>query len=270
MSKMVRKGVLALSLVALCLMMFPAESSAGHAWSSFHWARQSNPFTLKLGDNMTSVWDPYFQVASADWNASSVLNTTIVAGSSSPRQCKIVSGTVQVCNEKYGFNGWLGIAGLSVSGSHITGAYVKMNDSYFNTSTYNTPAWRQSVTCQEIGHAFGLDHQDENFNNANLGSCMDYTNDPSTNQHPNAHDFEQLETIYAHVDSTTTVKAIPAVTDLEIQGEGQWGRLVGRTGNGAASVYELDFGGGNRIITFVRWADHELLERDGVELHPVK
>ncbi len=32
--------------------------------------------------------------------------------------------------------------------------------------------------CQEIGHDFGLDHQDENFNNPNLGTCMDYTNDP--------------------------------------------------------------------------------------------
>jgi hypothetical protein len=39
--------------------------------------------------------------------------------------------------------------------------------------------------CQEVGHTFGLDHQDENFNNTNLGTCMDYTNDPSTNQHPN-------------------------------------------------------------------------------------
>ena len=53
-----------------------------------------------------------------------------------------------------------------------------MNDSYFNTAKYNTPAWRRLVMCQEVTHDFGLDHQDEIFNNANLGSCMDYTNDP--------------------------------------------------------------------------------------------
>src|SRR4029453_1923478 len=65
---------------------------------------------------------------------------------------------------------------------------------------YNSNAWRQLVTCQEVGHTFGLDHQDENFTNANLGTCMDYTNDPSTNQHPNQHDYDQLEAIYAHLD----------------------------------------------------------------------
>ena len=85
-----------------------------------------------------------------------------------------------------------------------------MNDTYFNTAQDNTPAWRNLVVCQEVGHTFGLDHQDENFSNPNLGTCMDYTNNPATNQHPNAHDYEELETIDAHFDSTTTVGAAVA------------------------------------------------------------
>ena len=32
---------------------------------------------------------------------------------------------------------------------------------------------------------------------------MDYTNDPSTNQHPNAHDYEELDIIYSHLDGTS-------------------------------------------------------------------
>jgi hypothetical protein len=35
---------------------------------------------------------------------------------------------------------------------------------------------------------------------------MDYTDDPDgppSNEHPNAHDFEQLETIYNHIDTTS-------------------------------------------------------------------
>jgi hypothetical protein len=48
------------------------------------------------------------------------------------------------------------------------------------------------VSCQEVGHTLGLDHQDENFNNANLGTCMDYKNNQSTNQHPNKHDYDQF------------------------------------------------------------------------------
>lgn len=106
--------------------------------------------------------------ASADWSKSTVLNTTVVAGSTNPKNCKGVSGRVEVCNSTYGNNGWLGIASISVTGgTHITQGTVKLNDTYFNTARYNTPAWRNLVTCQEVGHTFGLDHQDENFDNAN-------------------------------------------------------------------------------------------------------
>src|SRR5262249_4362845 len=52
----------------------------------------------------------------------------------------------------------------------------------------------------------GLDHQDTNFNNTNLGTCMDYTNvpdGPPSNLQPNAHDWEELDIIYAHLDGTS-------------------------------------------------------------------
>jgi len=84
-----------------------------------------------------------------------------------------------VCNARYGNNGWLGLAQIWINGSHITQAITKLNDTYFNTATYNKPEWRNLVMCQEVGYTFGLDHQDENFDNPNLGSCMDYTSDPS-------------------------------------------------------------------------------------------
>jgi hypothetical protein len=69
-----------------------------------------------------------------------------------------------------------------------------MNDTY---EAGRSAAEHQGVMCQEVGHDFGLDHQDTNFNNPNLGTCMDYTRDWSTNQHPNQHDYDQLATIYA-------------------------------------------------------------------------
>ena len=84
----------------------------------------------------------------------------------------------------------------------------------------------------EVGHAFGLDHQDENQTNANLGSCMDYTNSPGTNQHPNAHDYEQLELIYAHADggarSSASEAQPPAMRQIDLMGPGQWGRIAKR------------------------------------------
>src|SRR5512145_2379189 len=190
----------------LALVASVSSVRAEHAWGNYHWARTSNPFTLKLGDNVSRVWDAYLTTTSSDWSPSAVLDTTIVTGSNPwPKNCKPVSGRVEVCNASYGNNGWLGIAQIWVNGDHITQGVTKLNDYYFNTAPYNTPAWRNQVMCQEVGHTFGLDHQDENFTNANLHTCMDYTNDSSTNQHPNQHDYEELETIYAHLDASTTV-----------------------------------------------------------------
>ena len=120
------------------------------------------------------------------------------------RKCPYVQGKVQVCDYTYGNNGWLGVASIYISGSHITQGVVKMNDTYFNTSKYTTSAWRNLVMCQEVGHTLGLDHQDETFDNGNLNTCMDYTNSPDSNQHPNTHDYYQLTTIYQHPDSSNT------------------------------------------------------------------
>ena len=248
-------------------IMFAALPSADHAWGDYHWARQSNPFTLQVGDNVSNDWDDYLLGAIADWNQSDVLQLAHANGGTRPRNCKPTNGRIEACNARYGNTGWLGIAQIWVTGgTHITQGVTKLNDTYFETATYDTPAWRRLVTCQEIAHDFGLDHQDENFNNPNLGSCMDYTSDPDgppSNEHPNAHDFAQLEEIYAHTDTTTTVGAAlpsgtpPAMGQIDFDTPGQWGRLVRSTANRRAQVFEVDFGNGNKVITHVFWADPE-------------
>jgi hypothetical protein len=257
--------VLAAALT-LAFAGLPSQSTANHSWGGYHWARTANPFTLKLGDNVSSQWDPILETTSADWTQSTVLNTTIVAGTAgNPKRCRATSGMVQVCNTTYGNNGWLGVAQIWISGTHITQGTTKVNDTYFNTPTYNTTAWRNLVMCQEVGHTFGLDHQDEAFSNPNLGTCMDYTNDPSTNQHPNAHDYEELGIIYAHTDSTTTVAqaaasaaALPRdMVEHDYNVRSQWGKLVRESKNGLKEVYVLDFGRGHKLVTFVRWAEGE-------------
>src|SRR3990172_6687568 len=242
-------------VVLLAFAAAPFSASATHSWGNYHWARTANPFTLQLGDNVSSNWDSSLATTSSDWSISSVLDTPIVAGGTSPRNCRPTSGWVEVCNSKYGNNGWLGIAGIWVSGSHITKGYVKVNDYYFNTATYNTPAWRNLVMCQEVGHTLGLDHQDENFNNANLGTCMHYTSSPGTNQHPNQHDYDQLVTIYTHLDSTTTIASTPPTRgNGNFETTQEWGQAVRTDGDGRPSLFERDFGGGHRLFTFVIWA----------------
>jgi hypothetical protein len=170
---------------------------------------------------------------------------------------------VEVCSSTYGNNGWLGLAQIWVSGKHITQAVSKMNDTYFNTPTYNTTGWRNLVVCQEIGHTLGLDHQDENFNNTNLGTCMDYTSNPfgpPSNEHPNKHDYDELEIIYSHIDDMTTVGQTannmpPAASEIDFSGPAQWGRLIRSTHDGRTELFELDFGGGHKVFTFVIWAE---------------
>ena len=142
-----------------------------------------------------------------------------------------------------------------MSGKHITSGSVRLNDTYFDTPTYNTSAWRQLVVCQEVGHTFGLDHQDENFDNANLGTCMDYTSDPSTNQHPNKHDYDELQIIYAHLDSTTTAGAAArGALGSPPDSPSEWGQLMKTTHGGKTQVFERDFGNGQKVVTFVIWA----------------
>jgi hypothetical protein len=246
-------------LTVFSIAILPTAALANHTWGNYHWARTSNPFTLQVGDNVSSAWDRILDTSISDWSASSVLNLTRVAGTvSNLKRCTARSGRVEVCNTTYGNNGWLGIATISASGSHITAGTVKLNDTYYNSPTYNTTAWRNLVMCQEIGHTFGLAHQDENFSNANLGTCMDYTNDPSTNQHPNKHDYDLLEQIYAHTDSSTTIGSAVVPFPMEAfdeQDPGQWGNVIRVSDNGKVLLYERDLGLGNRIFRFVYYVE---------------
>lgn len=255
---MSKKSIAFVSILSLALVINIAQ--ANHSWGGYHWARTSNPFTLKLGDNVTGAWDAYLATTSTDWSVSSVLDTTIVAGQANPKNCKPTAGRVEVCNSKYGNNGWLGIAQIWISGgTHITQGVTKLNDTYFNKPAYNTPAWRNLVMCQEVGHTLGLDHQDENFNNTNLDTCMDYTSNPETNQHPNTHDYEELEAIYAHLDSTTTVSQTTSRNGNSSSVDGQdvasWGKSIRTSSDGRSSVFERDLGNGQKMFTFVIWAD---------------
>lgn len=245
--------ILVLILFGIAFLV-PISASAFHSWGGYHWARTSNPFTLPVGDNVTGVWDPVLTTSISDWSVSSVLDLSWRAGGTSPKPCRATSGRVEVCAAKYGKTGWLGIAQIWVTGLHITQGIVKNNDTYFSTATYNTTPWRNLVMCQEIGHSFGLDHQDEDFSNANLNTCMDYTSDPESNQHPNAHDYEELENIYAHLDSTSTVGFMPVGAQHgELNSQSDWGRAI--KDNGKVALFERELGMGNKLVTFVIWAE---------------
>jgi hypothetical protein len=250
--------------VAMAVLISAAGISANHSWGGYHWARTSNPFTLKLGDNMTTAdWKSHLAQTSSDWNSGNTpVITAIVAGGSRNKRCPMVAGTTQVCNGTYGFNGWLGLASINiVDGTHITQGSAKMNDSYFDTATYNNPNEREHVVCQEVAHTFGLDHQ--STDGSSLNTCMDYFSNTGANAgstlstKPNAHDFEELNIIYQHLDTFTTVAAratAPASAASEVDDNpNSWGQLVSQSANGRSSTYEAFEKNGSKTVTHVFW-----------------
>ena len=245
------RSFVVLGLAAALVAASGTYADASHAWGSYHWARASNPFELKLGDNMTTgEWKSILGVVSADWSQSSVLDTVVTAGKGG-RSCKAQTGRVEVCNGRYGFNGWVGLAQIWISGSHITKGTAKMNDSYLNSATY--APYRRYVMCQEVGHTLGLGHTSED--GTNDGTCMDYS---WQNETPNAHDYEQLEAIYNdHFDTVTTAKGPGngngnGAPD-QVPGFADDGTPIGASAD-RGRVYVSDLPSGERVVTFIFWA----------------
>ena len=256
-------------IILAAFAALPVALLATHSWGGYHWARTSNPFTLKLGDNLTTAdWKAHLAQTSSDWNSpqafgasSSPIITAIVAGQSSKR-CRMVAGTTQVCNGTYGNNGWLGLATINLASGtlHITQGSAKMNDTYFNTSTYNNPNEKEHVMCQEVAHTFGLDHQ--STDGSSLNTCMDYFSNTGSNAgstlstKPNKHDFDELNIIYQHLDSTTTVAANTALASSRSEvtdDPSTWGNLVSQSVNGRSSTYERGNADGSKTVTHVYW-----------------
>src|SRR5215213_4466735 len=122
------------ALTVLCSTV----TMAHHSWRKYHWATTTGSVSLKVGDNVDSKWDAYLTEAVGDWDESVVLVLEKVTGGTSPATCNPTAGRIETCNAAYGANRWLGIAQIWIQGtSHIYQATTKVNDTYFNTTTYN-------------------------------------------------------------------------------------------------------------------------------------
>jgi len=99
----------------------------------------------------------------------------------------------------YGSTGWLGINEIVKSGPKgiIHSSVAKMNDYYLLYGGYDE---RLYTMCHELGHGYGLPHTDENFDNKDLGNCLDYTNNPSNNLRPGIANCQRLLDMYGPVN----------------------------------------------------------------------
>jgi hypothetical protein len=251
---------------------------AVHSWSDYHWSTTDSIVGIPIVDNTTGDWPSRVAAANGDWNASYNIESPLQFGTNNPRRCAMALDTIQVCNASYGSTGWLGIASISISGGHIVAGSTKLNDTYFSMQQYSAEEWKQLVVCQEIGHDYGLGHQNEDFKTDATSSCMEYTSNPKGNTTPNAHDREQLGVIYnSHIHAGGGGSGGSGGPGGPGKGGGkklgidvgdspaEWGKTVGKDAAGRANEFVRNFNG-YTIITFVTWAPD--VKRSGMrEIH---
>ena len=255
------------AIAAVSTFAISTAAVANHAWSTYHWKKTGAEATPPVVTALSGLWPSHANIAIQDWNQSNVIQSPgpTLASGTNPKTCKAQAGKILVCNERYGRNGWLGIASIWLSGGHISQGTTKLNDSYFGSSPYNTNDWRQLVACQEIGHDYGLGHQDEDFSTDDTNSCMDYTSLPAGNTHPDNHDYQQLQDIYDHTESNFTMlapgqKGGSSGVDTSLagaeSGDGPpaWGRAVHYDRQGRPDYFVQELGGGKKKVTHVLWA----------------
>ena len=98
--------------------------------------------------------------------------------------------------------------------------------------------------------------------------------------HPNQHDYDELATIYAHTDSTSTIGRLliqngklnsemfdfsNRVADEVTDKSDTWGRLVSQSRNGRSSTYERILSDGSKTETHVFWTEEAVLNCRGCD-----
>jgi hypothetical protein len=252
---MIRRASLAIVVLGCLGVVIALPAAAHHSYYGYHWNRTKYP-VVKIGDNVDSSWKSYLATAAGDWKKSSVIDTTIVAGNGCQRP---TIGRVEICTNNYAA-GWMGATSVDAGvGNHIIDAVIKLNNKYLPNTK---PSKRQLAICHELGHSLGLAHQDERFDNPNLGSCMDYTSKPSGNEHPNQGDYDQLLCIYDPAVKGKTLRTnthsctgTGHVEPAAVQGADADGQPIGAPQQLEDDLYVQDLDNGNKRYTWVLWAD---------------
>lgn len=148
-----------------------------------HWNRTNTSVAQAYMVDYTGPRWPV-NASTVKWNEASRLGVYYLSSTDScPFHCVAVKADYFGTAEARGFSiiRW-------DSNGHLTGnTYIRLNNSYAANSTKD-----RSVTCQEVGHAIGLDHQ-----GSGSDSCM--TNSPDRfPMYPNRHDYDILYSLYDH------------------------------------------------------------------------
>eukprot|EP00934_Nitzschia_sp_Nitz4_P001194 Nitzschia sp. Nitz4//scaffold515_size4186//569//2278//NITZ4_009253-RA/size4186-exonerate_est2genome-gene-0.2-mRNA-1//-1//CDS//3329553791//1194//frame0 len=169
------------------------------------WANNGKGLTLEVLNAMDDSWQSHLETAIENWdNGDPVDSLTLsITSVSYDYDCAAVRGKLKVCNGDYGATQWRGLNELLLdqSSNEIVQSVAFMNEYYVTGS--DKADQMQYTVCHEVGHGFGLPHWDENFYNADLGNCMDYTSNPGNNMWPDSSNFLYLAEVYGGINITS-------------------------------------------------------------------
>jgi len=155
-----------------------------------------------------SDWNTYLATSIAEWDGGTPDAVTLnIRSMAHDPDCRAVRRAMKVCNANYGPTDWRGVNQILLQDGFILTSLAKMNDYYLEGTNR---AQKQYTMCHELGHGLGLGHSDENFHNEDLGNCMDYTERPQNNMHPDVTNFRTLEELYGSVNDNVMVERLEA------------------------------------------------------------
>jgi hypothetical protein len=166
------------ALLAILLNAGPAQADTMPAGLRWH---ERPPFTVVVVSTLTDpTLSSILTIAADNWSASTTMDYVFGAV---PKR-----GPYVTVYEGYYSAEWMAITSISNDRGWITGTSIYLNHTWMDNVGLNS---KQYVICQELGHALGLWHTDEQ------ASCMGPGGvDADVGTTPTATDFANLAALY--------------------------------------------------------------------------